>query len=223
MSRSLSRVTSILFVLTGFSSAFYGWLVSQSFDRFAIVLPTPPPLMSLTYNGFAILGFFLYGQQMLRQRHVLAWIGAFVTLASLLGDGWLILSASTLRYVMRGDPRIIAVYFISPFFALGLILWALDLPHTSRLVILQKISMVLIALLPFFQIFALLSAFTTFVSIPLDSFAHASGIINGVFWELLGASIWFSSASSSPAQSSSSSFANSSSELTVSSLPPDEW
>ena len=196
MKQFLAVGSSVLFVLTGLSSIFFGWGISQSFEQIYrsfpyTISPPAPPFLALSYGVFAILGLLAFHYQTNLQKHWLGWIGVICTFVGLLADTALAFSLKLPGAgfsLSTGDVHYVGPFYAFSLLSIGLVFWALDLPTNSHVLLLQKATMAALAFLPFCELLVLFFSFT----LRAGPIFHTWGIINGVLWIVLGVSVWWS-------------------------------
>lgn len=218
------RVSSVLFVVTGLVTAVYGWGITHGAVR--SIFPGHDDAaffidFTLASGVCGGIGLALLSRQAHAQRHWLGWLGIVLTLLGLAMSTLSTVAIYAQRsYSSSDNVLLLGATLATPTFALGLIFWALDLPNTSTLLLLQKAAMSTIGLLPFFEL-AMFQGGT--LIIDSQRLAYIEALLSGGVWCLLGAIVWFYRDAPLVAPPTSlTSFADSSFDLIVTPLPPGD-
>jgi hypothetical protein len=227
MSRKIFlRVGSILFMLAGVAYAYMGWIIAgglfdSSFNGgFSYITYRN---IIIAYGVLVIFGLGSLISQALSQRHWLGWLGVALSLIGML----MLTVTATIIYTPQTYPIPERLFYVlallgSPLFSLGVVFWAVDMPNTSQIWLAQKAAMGLIALVPSFQYAILFGGVVVPYSRQL-TYLLPTGL-SGLSWIALGISVLLSSFSTETVSKDKpkASFADSSVDMVISPIPPEE-
>jgi hypothetical protein len=195
-SRMILRISSVLLLIVAFSSAVLIWHSWQIFtDLQTGIHHLGTGFYSIISFGTSILmclGLLALSVQSRHKRHWLGWSGIVFALC-----GFIAQSITSLTYVAASSPLPSPSLVTklgnseSLAIAIGMVLWAMDLPSTKNITLIQKAMMGLIGLEPLIRL-EISFIFTNYLAgTQITPYYLVLGAFEFTAWFLLSISIWF--------------------------------